>query len=275
MSNRVKSLLLSFLTLPLMLIPARAERRSRSGNVDTTSSPQLADYVNPFTGTDGASGWGIGCTVPGVALPFGMVQWGPDTAPIRAIRSDDMGTYVYRDGGIRGFSLNHLSGVGCPVMGDVPIMPIVGTMTSSPAVHSASYAAEFSHAREQASPGFYVVSLDNGVKVQLTATTRAGIGRFTFPASPDSNFLFDVGRNSGSATYASIEIVDNQKVSGSVSSGGFCGGPNKYTVYFVAEFNRPFARFGTWKDSAVNHGQRSARGPAQAALWGSTPRSSS
>ena len=251
-----------------MLMSVSAEPRSRSSDVDTANSLQLADYVNPFIGTEGASGWGIGCTVPGVALPFGMVQWSPDTAPMRAVRSDDMGTYVYGDGGIRGFSLNHLSGVGCPVMADVPIMPIVGTITSSPAGHAASYASEFSHVREQASPGFYAVSLDNGVKVQLTATIRAGLGRFTFPASPDSNFLFDVGRNSGDVSDASIEIVDNQRVGGSVSSRGFCGGPNKYTVYFVAESNRPFARFGTWKDSAVNHGQRSARGPHTGAFVG-------
>jgi predicted alpha-1,2-mannosidase len=189
-----------------------------------------------------------------------MVQWGPDTLGTVEGQSQ-AGTYVYNDSVIRGFSLNHLSGVGCPVMADVPIMPIVGTLTSSPAVHAALYTAKFSHAREQASPGFYAVNLENGVKVQLTATTRAGIGRFTFPASPDSNFLFDVGRNSGNVSDASIEIVDNQKVVGNVSSGGFCGGPNKYTVYFVAEFNRPFAKFGTWKDSAVNHGQRSAIGP--------------
>jgi putative alpha-1,2-mannosidase len=201
-----------------------------------------------------------------------MVQWSPDTMPAGALERETLpGSYVYRDGSIRGFSLNHLSGVGCPVLADVPILPVAGPVTSSPAVRTA-HVAPFSHANEQASPGFYAVKLDSGVKVQLTATTRAGIGRFTFPASADSNLLFDVGQNatgvskdvsmSAKEKDASIEIVGGQKIVGRVSGGGFCGsGSNKYTVYFVAEFNRPFTKFGTWNDSAVNGGQRSAHGP--------------
>ncbi len=257
MSNPVKSFLLSLFTLPLLLAPVGAKTPSRSGDVKAEAGPGLADYVNPFIGTSGPDS---GCTFPGVTSPFGMVQWSPDT--VGALQDESRsGTYVYADDGIQGFSLNHLSGVGCPVMGDVPIMPVIGPITSSPATHPAVYRAKFSHNHERASPGFYAVGLNNGVKVQLTVTTRAGMGRFTFPASAHSAILFDMGRNSGGVSDASIEIVDDQKISGSVSSGGFCGGPNKYTVYFAGEFSRPFARFGTWKDSTLNRGQRTERGP--------------
>ncbi|MFB3924258.1 MAG: GH92 family glycosyl hydrolase [Terriglobia bacterium] len=248
------------LTLFLILPSLNAQPRTHSGNAHAELDVDLTAFVDPFVGTDGTSGWTIGCTVPGVTLPFGMVQWSPDTTAVGIPESERAGTYIYRDNAISGFSLNHLSGVGCPVMADVPIMPVVGAITSSPSARAVDYAARFSHAREHASPGFYAVSLDNGVKVELTTTTRAGIGRFTFPASPDSTFLFDVGRNSGEVSDATIEIIGNRKVSGSVSSGKFCGGPNKYKVYFVAEFSRPFAKFGTWKDSLVSQSQRSERG---------------
>jgi predicted alpha-1,2-mannosidase len=273
MSNPVKSFFLSFVALFLIVLSLAAKPAARPGDVDTNVSPELTDYVSPFAGTWGPSGWAIGCTVPGVALPFGMVQWSPDTVAVGTIRNPYMGSYLYPDGGIRGFGLNHLSGVCCPIMADAPIMPVAGPVTSSPAVNEAAYVASFSHSNEQVSPGSYAVKLDNGIKVQLTSTTRAGIGRFTFPVSADSNFLFNVGRSYGGVVDASIEIVGDRKLAGSVSGGGFCNGaprslpgngdsaPNKYTVYFVAEFNRPFTKFGTWNDSAVNGGQRSARGP--------------
>jgi predicted alpha-1,2-mannosidase len=147
-------------------------------------------------------------------------------------------------------------------MGDVPIMPFAGAITTSQAPDLANYAAKFSHASEKASPGFYSVLLNNGIKVQLTVTTRAGIGSFTFPAAGHSNLLFNVGRNGTRVSSATIEIKGDRRITGSVSAAGLCNSTmDKYKVYFAAEFNRPFTDFGTWRGATVSRGQRSVIGP--------------
>jgi predicted alpha-1,2-mannosidase len=184
-----------------------------------------------------------------------MIQWSPETTWAFIKQT---GSYEYPEDGIRGFSLTHLSGVGATAMGEVPIQPVVGGVVSSPASDAAAYLAKFSHSNEEASPGFYSVGFDNGVKVRLTVTMRAGIGNFSFPASTKSAILFNVGRNGSSVSSATIEITGERRITGSVSSRGF----GEYTLYFVAEFNRPFSDFGTWKGRSVNKGQRFVRGPA-------------
>jgi len=244
-------LLLSF--LPLVLLTVGCQKETGPAEVAATPVTQPANYVNTFVGTSAD-----GNTFPGATMPFGMIQWSPTSG-----FKEHAGGYVYTDDVIRGFSLNHLSGPGCPIMGDVPIMPWVGAVTSSPAEDIKSYSAKFSHANEAASPGFYSVGLDNGVKVELTVTARAGIGRFEFPSSADAKVLFKVSQtaNHNGVRTATIEITGNNRISGTVTTGGFCSYPNKYTVYFVAEFNRPFTKIGTWKASSVKEGRRSVSGP--------------
>src|SRR5262249_52925424 len=123
-----------------------------------------AAVVNPFIGT--ANG---GNDFPGADAPFGMVQWSPDT-----VSRPDGGGYSYSDSAISGFSLTHLSDPGCRAAGDIPVLPTVGAVDGS-ATDS------FSHAGETASAGYYRVALDDGVTVQLTATSRTGMARLTFP----------------------------------------------------------------------------------------------
>src|SRR3954471_4965902 len=131
----------------------------------------LTQYVNPFIGTansplpDYLGGNGSGNTFPGATLPFGMMQWSPDTA--KGFGQDERGSYLYADTAIRGFSLTHLSGPGCPVFGDVPLMPFVGAVKSSPESDPKDYLAKFSHTKEKASPGYYEVALESGVQVKL------------------------------------------------------------------------------------------------------------
>src|SRR5258708_9380164 len=83
----------------------------------------------------------------------------------------DGGGYEYTDSSITGFSLTHIAGPGCGAGGDIPVLPTVGSVNTSAT-------DAFSHAGESASPGSYAVSLDNGVKTELTATTRSGMARF-------------------------------------------------------------------------------------------------
>lgn len=110
-----------------------------------------------------------------------MIQWSPDTE--KGFGKDERGSYLYADTSIRGFSLTHLSGPGCPDFGYVPVMPIVGGVNSSPAVEPDKYPAKFSHANEKASPGFYEVALDTGVRVRLAVMERTGHGIFSLTRS--------------------------------------------------------------------------------------------
>ena len=234
--------------------------RDRSG-ITTPAAVSAADadltqYVNTYVGSAGAD---MGNTFPGAALRFGMIQWSPDS--LRGFDRRHAGSYLYSDNAIRGFSLTHLSGPGCQIMGDVLITPVAGSINGSPVADAGHYAAKFSHSHEHASPGYYSVALDNGIKVQLAVTTRAGIGSFAFPASASSRLLFDVGRDGSGVDSASIDIAGDRSITGSVSSGRFCGmKQNKYTVYFAAEFNRPFTRFGTWTGPSLHPGRRSLAG---------------
>ena len=244
--------------LPLFLLTAvvlLSVDGAGQGGAKTRVGSEPADFVNTFVGTAGPD---AGATFPGAALPFGMIQWSPDTS--NGFTRKNVGSYIYDDSTIRGFSFTHLSGPGCPMAGDIPIQPALGEMRVSPAIDPAVYRAKFSHSQEEASPGYYSVRFDNGIKVQLAATRRAGIGKFDFPASADSNLLFDLGRNATEVFDAAITIEGPGKISGNVTSGAFCHAANRYTVYFAAEFNRPFTSFGTWNGPTVSKGQRSAKG---------------
>jgi putative alpha-1,2-mannosidase len=130
----------------------------------------LAQYVNPFVGTDYH-----GHTYPGAIVPFGMIQPGPDT---RLDGWDGCSAYHYSDNIIYGFSHTHLSGTGCSDYGDILLMPFTG----KPSVINKEYASSFLHQNETASPGYYAVLLNKDkVKVELTASKRVAVHRYTFP----------------------------------------------------------------------------------------------
>jgi predicted alpha-1,2-mannosidase len=196
------------------------------------------DSVNTFIGTAGD-----GNTFPGATLPLGMIQWSPDT------RAD--GWYHYQDATTRGFSLTHISGAGCTVYADLPILPWVTGLSAS-AASPDKFDVPFSHTDEQAHPGYYAVTLGNGVKTELTVALRAGMGRFTFPADASRALLF---KTASSATIdephrendnSTVQIAGDDTLTGTVHSGGFCQSPSNYVLYFVVKFARPFTSFGTW-----------------------------
>lgn len=141
---------------------------------------ELAKYVNPFVGTDAT-----GHTFPGAVVPFGMVQLSPDT---RIDGSwEGCSGYHYSDSLIYGFSHTHLSGTGCSDWGDIMIMPTYNSSIVKPA----DYAARFSHKNEKATAGFYEVTLNDGIKVELTASERVGFHRYTFPRDGEVNIVMD------------------------------------------------------------------------------------
>ncbi len=233
--------------------------------------PALAeDYaaeVNPFIGTTNG-----GNTFPGATLPFGMVAFSPEQTPIPGRRYPIAapGGYEWRVTGIKGFSLTHLSGTGCTgASGDIPIMPFTGAIEMSPAADVAfnMFSSLFSHADEEASPGWYRVKLNSGVNVELSATLRTGHARFTFPAGKPANVLIRTSDSEIGSTDARVRVdAARGEVTGSVTSGNFCGylSPDRresyYTLYFVAVFDQPFKPGGTWEDARLREGATEARG---------------
>lgn len=241
---------IALLTLLTLAVPVVAFSQTQSAY----------DAVDPFIGTAGG-----GNTFPGAALPFGMVQWSPDTG--------NDGWYSYDKSKIYGFGMTHLSGAGCPLYGDVPILPITEELNASPASALESYAQNFEHAREEAHPGYYSVALANGIEIALTVTDRAGIARIRFPQGQPARLLVNSGGSANSDVHISylppvgreydgnqIKVVGNNAVSGSTTSGGFCGSPTRYTLYFAAKFEQPFDAFSTWNGDAIQKGRREASG---------------
>ena len=242
--------------LVLAILPAQA-----------APPPDLAAEVNPFIGTTNG-----GNTYPGATLPFGMVAFSPEETPLPGKRYPIAapGGYEYRVIGIKGFSLTHLSGTGCTgASGDIPFMPVTVPVEMSPSADNSfsMYASSFSHAHEEASPGWYKVALDNGVTTELSATLRSATARFTFPAGKPANLLIRTSDSEVGSSDASVHVdLDRREVTGSVTSGNFCGylSPDRresyYTLYFVAEIDQPFTVGGAWEDKRVHEGAREAHG---------------
>nr|WP_269758484.1 GH92 family glycosyl hydrolase [Variovorax sp. E3] len=209
--------------------------------------PLLTHYVNPFVGTadatkpasDPVPAGARGGTFPGATTPFGMVQWTPMT-PSNGGTDRPVG-YIYKENTITGFPLTQMSGSGCDGNeGELPIMP-----TFDPASVGPGAEENFDHDNEQAAPGYYKVTLNDGITTELTATTRTGFGRFTFPAESaladggkTSYLVFDPTRtNTLASTTGSVQAEGKDGISGSTVGGNFCGA-RQYTLYFYAKFDR-------------------------------------
>ncbi|HEY1916275.1 MAG TPA: GH92 family glycosyl hydrolase [Streptosporangiaceae bacterium] len=193
------------------------------------------------TGSGGASVGQID-TFPGAAAPFGMMTFSPDT-PSRP----DGGGYNYADDSTLGFSLTHLSGPGCGAYGDFPILPTTGALGSDPVTTT----EPFAHRQESAHPGDYSVTLNPGtsgaIHTDLAATTRTGIGTFTYPSTTAANMLFKIGDAQSGNMASDVHVIGKDEVAGDETAGQFCGSPGTYPVHFVAKFDRAFSSYGTWQ----------------------------
>ncbi|HEX3782434.1 MAG TPA: lectin [Pseudonocardiaceae bacterium] len=223
-------------TIGALLVPGGAASAAPATYVQDPAS-----LVNPFIGTSNAVD-----DFPAADVPFGMVQWGPDT-PSRP----DGGGYEYNDKSVTGFSLTHISGPGCPAAGDIPILPTTGAVGTSPS----SATLPLDHTKESASAGYYSLAAD-GITTQLTTTTRSGMGQFTFPAGTSSNLLFKLSGGATTDSGTHFQVISDTEVAGWVTSGQFCGASDQYTVYFDMQFNQPFTAQGTWKNSTVSAGSK-------------------
>jgi predicted alpha-1,2-mannosidase len=247
--------LLFFLPAFAGLVSARSFAASTTA--ETTSS--LTRYVNPFIGTapgNPTAGFkaASGAVFPGAVFPRGMLQWSPDTT------SDLPGGYHHPDNKIKGFSVRHFSGRGCTAWQDFAFMPVPGGIEQPPSKTNGFHGATFAHANEVASPGYYRVRLDNGLQVELTATLRTGMARFTFPEGAPATLLVDGGSSiTGTNADTSIAIIGEDRIQGRATAEVGCG-KELYTIYFSTRFNRPFRTFATWNGQTITASSRTSTG---------------
>ncbi len=230
-------------------------------------------FVNPFIGTSGH-----GHTYPGATAPFGMIQLSPDNG-VEAW--DWCGGYNYNDSIIAGFSHTHFSGTGIGDLLDISIMPVnVDALESRPNLASVrwvggkdvakegtrqegarrltDWSAQFSHADETATAGYYRVkfaektfsklSPASGIIAELTASELVGVHRYTFPNSMNAGIVMDLGFavNWDNTTKAALHLRSKTIVSGHRFSAGWA---RAQRVFFAMEFSRVFAKTTQTPDS--------------------------
>lgn len=202
------------------------------------------ESVDPFIGTGGE-----GHTFPGAVAPFGMVQLSPDTDTSCKIREcyGHAAGYRYDDPTIQGFSHTHFSGAGHSDLGDVLVMPAVGDSVSlepgDAKVPGSGYRSRFSHDSERAEPGYYAVTLaDSGVRAELTAGTRVGVHRYTFPAGKPAHLILDL-RSSlydypGKILWSSLRLRADGTITGMRETRGWAPGRK---LFFAIRASQPIA----------------------------------
>ena len=198
------------LLLSLMLMPL------------TGMAENLIQLVNPRIGTGGH-----GHVFVGANVPFGMIQLGPNE---HTRGWDWCSGYHESDSVIIGFGHMHLSGTGIGELGDVAFLPVLDEEQRE---------VLFSHRAERVRPGYYSVMLDNHVHVELTATERAGMHRYTLPADAKNGFMvlnLNQGIGWDKMSQCGMKVESATLVTGFRYSTGWA---KDQKVFFAAEFSRP------------------------------------
>ena len=203
-----------------------------------------AGLVNTTLGTKG-KGFGVeeryleaGYTFSGPMLPFGMVQFTT--------------SFFEPD---KGFVINQMSGAGCNNMGNLPMLPIPGVISTSPA-DMKGYKPEIQI--QDAHAGYYKANLFQNVSCELTATTRTGLGQINFGSSNEGTIIIGTGINSTEVSKACAKVTGSHSFEGMADGGNFCGANSKYKIYFAGEFNQEAVSSGTWMGDSLLVGADSA-----------------
>ena len=221
----------------------------------SVQADQVSDkvsYVNPMIGTEG-----MGHTFPGACAPFGIVQLSPDTDTIphnidgvyQGKVYEYCAGYQHTDNTIVGFSHTHLSGTGHSDLGDLLIMPQTGVLQLNPGTKDdpdCGYRQRFSHDTEQASPGYYTVTLnDTGIKAELTATQRVGVHKYTYPKGSDQRIILDLLHGlynyDGKVLWSTLRVENDTLLTGMRLTDGWAR--TNYT-YFAISFSKPISSYG-------------------------------
>ena len=187
-------------------------------------------YVNPFTGTDGT-----GHTFPGPSMPFGMVQPGPDN---RETGWDYTSGYQYKDSTIIGFSQTRMNGTGISDFGDILLQPLTTFKKDN-------FGETYNKKSEIASPGYYSVTINNKVKVELTCTERVAFHQYTYP-SEKAFLLLDIQHGLRFMT-DSLVLESDVKIKNNYTISGYCHTKNwvERRYFFTIKFNQPFTSYTT------------------------------
>ncbi|MCK4879887.1 MAG: GH92 family glycosyl hydrolase [Bacteroidales bacterium] len=203
---------------------------------------EAVDYVDPFLGTSNCR-WML---FPGPTMPFGMVKLSPDNTDEWLM---DAG-YEYTIESISGFGHVHSW-----MMGSFLCMPTTGEIKTAPGTKEdpdSGYRSRIDHANEKASPGYYSVLLnDYDIKAELTATTRGGFHRYTYPETDSAHVLFDLQvpeEAKPEIIHASVHKVSDTEIAGTIHR---VAGWNEYKLHFVSRFNRPFETMDGWKGDSI------------------------
>lgn len=207
------------------------------------AAQQPVDYVNPFIGTSN-----YGTTNPGAICPQGMMS----VVPFNVMGSDAnrfdkdkqwwSTPYSADNKFFTGFSHVNLSGVGCPDLGSLLLMPTTGELTVDYKEYGSEYKDETAH------PGYYSNQLTKyGIKAEATASMRTGLSRFTFPKG-QGNILLNLGEGLTNETGATVRIVNDTEIEGSKLLGTFCYNPQAvFPIYFVMKVSKAPKQMGYWK----------------------------
>ncbi len=230
----------------------------------------LVQWVDPFIGT-GGRGYGTGSAFPGPQVPFGLARPGPDTALPGglALGFAHCSGYSFEDTVVLGFSQTRMHGTGIVDYGAVSFMPTLGFTPAKAAPKGVMQS--FAKADESASPGRYAVTLADGIGVELTATARVGLHRYSFPAGSPAAVVLDLGRVLPDVEVVDAELTVDPDASGVRGfmhvSGGYSNRAGGVKIFFAAKFSRPLAGHGVWSDGEVVADELTRKGQAVGAYF--------
>ena len=201
--------------------------------VACSGSEDYVSKVDPYIGSGGHGHVFIGANVPN-----GMIQVGPQNIHKGW---DWCSGYHYSDSIVIGFTHTHLSGTGCADLGDILLMPYTGDVRTSRGSQediSGSCSSYYSHDNETVRPGYYSLTMDNGIGVELTATERVALHRYTYPAGQTLRLLINLQEGNGDTAYeTSLTKVDDYTIEGYRFSSGW----SRHKVYFCLRSEQPIA----------------------------------
>lgn len=240
---------MKYLTIICVGLALTAITVSSCNEKESNLTLDYTQLVNPFIGTDFT-----GNTYPGAQVPFGMVQLSPDNG---LPGWDRIAGYFYPDSTIAGFSHTHLSGTGAGDLYDISFMPV--TLPYNEAEQPLGIHSKFSHEKESAYAGYYQVFLqDYKINVELTATERCGIQRYTFPKAESAIFLnLKKAMNWDETKDSYIEQVDSVTLKGYRYSNGWA---RNQKIYFYTKFSRPFDSLQLDKSPIIKDGKENGHG---------------
>lgn len=226
----------------------------------STKEKDHTHYVNRFIGTGGNGG-----IVPVAAMPFGMVQLGPDT------RTFSSG-YHYDDENLLGFSHIHKSGAGCGDFLDILFLPLDINMQTENIenLYHSQLKTPLLHKNELSKPGYYKLGLyENRVEAELTATLRCGFQRYNYFVAGKKSVLIDLEHGSDcgcsivkeqdvdTILMSSFELLNENTIRGSRISSGFA--PEQH-IYFYTTFSNPIKKCVIYLDNQKAEGITAAEG---------------